>query len=147
MAETAEQLSPHYPKWMYKAGSRDELVQNAAQEAAMRDKGYGHEIPAEETPAPVTFGTKPPEDKGTPGTVPVAVMDAALDNLKKRFDGAWDEKCDELKRVQAELADLKVAHAKLIQETAPAPKLVDAAPPAADAGVPLKPPVAAKAKG
>lgn len=103
---TPTAVSPDYPKWLYKAGARDVMVPNLEAETLERSRGYSHEQPKEEPAPDVTFGTPKPQ----PGTVPTAVMDAALEDLKAKFDRAWDVKCQELKDAQDNHEVLKRAH-------------------------------------
>lgn len=161
-------LSTEYPKWLYAKGQRDLLVYSVEEETKARAKGYSHEY-VDNEPKPVASQvavTNEPQ----PGTVPTSVMDAAIENLKARFDSSWAEKCNELAKVsdthrelqaqhqqvlvdheatKLQLASLGSDHAKLITEHAAAlaqiadlttPKPAEVQP----AATPVQPPVAAK---
>jgi hypothetical protein len=159
-------LSTEHPKWLHKAGHRSMLAQGPEHETELRDQGFSHEQPIV-APSPnwqnqQLTANAGLDSKPAPGTVPTSVMDAEIENLKTRFDAAWDRKCKELDGVTEQLKDandalhnLKIDHDKLVSDHATLigehAKLLteqnallaaqkDSAKPA-----PVKPPVAAKA--
>lgn len=109
--KTPTAVSADYPKWLYKAGSRDVMVPNAAAEELERSRGYSHEYIGEAAAPAMTFGTQQAVPQR--GTVPTAVMDAALADLKAKFDRAWDVKCEELTDANLQHVDLKNRHRQL----------------------------------
>ncbi len=120
-----EPVSEEYPKWLRKSGARDILVRSAAEEAAQREQGFSHEvITAEQQPplgsvqptAVLKNAATAAANAPAGGTVATGVLDQMLESQRARFDAQWERKCEEARKLQADLKDLQDNQLRLIAE-------------------------------